>query len=181
MSNRASAARYARALFDVALKEADPEQVERDLAAFGQIVKQHDDLRKAFANPAVPVSAKKGVIERLLALGPIAPPVAKLLALLAERDRLELLPDLVASYRARLEDHLKIVRAEITTAEALPAERAAQLQQRLAKATGRTVTMTTRVDPAIIGGVVTRIGDKVYDGSLATQLAKVRERLLAER
>ena len=58
MSNRASAARYARALFDVALKEADPEQAGRDLAGFAEIVQQHEELRKAFANPAVPVSAK---------------------------------------------------------------------------------------------------------------------------
>ena len=56
-------------------------------------------------------------------------------------------------------------------------ERARQLQQRLANTTGRTVTMTTKVDPAIIGGVVTRIGGTVYDGSVATQLAKVRDRL----
>jgi F-type H+-transporting ATPase subunit delta len=70
-----------------------------------------------------------------------------------------------------------VLSAEVTTAVPLSAERAAQLRQRLAAATGRVVTMTTKVDAAIIGGVVTRIGSTVYDGSVATQLAKVRDRL----
>jgi F-type H+-transporting ATPase subunit delta len=73
-----------------------------------------------------------------------------------------------------------VVRAEVTTAAPLTADRAAQLQQQLADITGRTVDMTTSVNPSIIGGVVTRIGGTVYDGSIATQLAKLRQ-TLAER
>jgi len=73
-----------------------------------------------------------------------------------------------------------VVRAEITTATPLSADRAAQLRQRLAAATGRAVTMTTKVDASIIGGVITRIGRTVYDGSVAAQLAKFKDRL-AER
>jgi F-type H+-transporting ATPase subunit delta len=60
----------------------------------------------------------------------------------------------------------------------LPQERAAQLQQRLSAMTGRTVTLTTKVDPSIIGGMVTRIGSTVYDGSVATQLQTIRQRLV---
>jgi F-type H+-transporting ATPase subunit delta len=74
-------------------------------------------------------------------------------------------------------EHRNVLSAEVTTAVPLSKERAAQLQQRLADATGRVVTMTSKVDASIIGGVVTRIGSTVYDGSVATQLAKVRERL----
>jgi len=69
------------------------------------------------------------------------------------------------------------VRAEVTTAAPLTADRAAQVQKQLADITGRTVDMTTSVDPSIIGGVVTRIGGTVYDGSIATQLEKLREKL----
>jgi F-type H+-transporting ATPase subunit delta len=98
--------------------------------------------------------------------------------MLADRDRLVLLPDLLEIYRDRLMEHLKIVRAEITTAEPLPAQRASALQQRLAAATGRSVTLTTKVDPSIIGGMVTRIGSTVYDGSVATQLQAIRQRLV---
>ncbi len=74
-------------------------------------------------------------------------------------------------------EHQQMIQAEVTTATPLSPERITELQQRLAKITGRTVTMTTKVDQAIIGGVVTRIGSTVYDGSVATQLAKVRDRL----
>jgi F-type H+-transporting ATPase subunit delta len=63
----------------------------------------------------------------------------------------------------------------------LPAEQAAQLQQRLGTMIGRTVTLTTKVDPALIGGMVTRIGSTVYDGSVATQLASLRQRLTQSR
>jgi F-type H+-transporting ATPase subunit delta len=72
-----------------------------------------------------------------------------------------------------------VVRAEVTTALPLTPDRTAQLQKKLADITGRTVQMTTSVDPSIIGGVVTRIGSTVYDGSLATQLAKLKEKLAA--
>ena len=97
--------------------------------------------------------------------------------LLASRGRLVLLPDLLEVYRERLMEHRNVLRAEVTTAVALSSERASQLQQRLAAATGRVVTMTTKVDESINGGVVTRIGSTVYDGSVAMRLAKVKDRL----
>ena len=74
-------------------------------------------------------------------------------------------------------EHQHVVRAEVTTAAPLTPDRTAQLQKQLADITGRTVTMTTNVDPSIIGGVVTRIGSTVYDGSVATQLATLKEKL----
>jgi len=88
------------------------------------------------------------------------------------------LVDTIEEMNAR---HLKIVQAEVTTAGPLPAEDAARLQQRLGSLIGRTVTLTTRVDPALIGGMVTRIGSTVYDGSVATQLAALRQRLAESR
>jgi F-type H+-transporting ATPase subunit delta len=177
---RTSAARYARALLDVAIKESDPEQAGQDLAAFVELVGRHPDLQRALANPVVSAAANGRVVEQILDRLEPSPPVGKLLRLLAERGRLELLPDVLAVYREQLREHRQIVEAEVTTAVPLSSERAAELQQRLATLTGRTVTMTTKVDQALIGGVVTRIGSTVYDGSVATQLAKVRDRL-AER
>ena len=78
-------------------------------------------------------------------------------------------------------EHRQIVRAEVTTAMLLPPDQAAQFERRLAAATGRRVTMTTRVDPSLIGGAVARVGGTVYDGSIATRLAKMRERLEEQR
>jgi F-type H+-transporting ATPase subunit delta len=177
MPSRASAARYARALFDVALKESDPVQIERDLAAFAGLMSSNAELHAALTNPAVPASAKRHIAEALVTRLNAAPPVRKLLLLLADRDRLGIVPDLLAIYRERLMEHQQVVRAEVTTAAPLTPERTTQIEQQLAALTGRKVNMTTSVDPAIIGGVVTRIGSTVYDGSIATQLAKLKEKL----
>jgi len=177
MSMRASAARYARALLDVAVKESDPERAEQELAAFVDLVQQNPDLQRTFANPVVSAMDKRAVVEKILAGQQPTSPSGKLLLLLAARSRLALLPDLLEVYRQRLREHQKIVQAEVTTAAPLSPERAAQLQQRLAAMTGRDVAMTTKVDASIIGGVVARIGSTVYDGSVATQLEKVRDRL----
>ena len=181
MSNQASANRYAKALLDVAIKEADPAKVEQDLAAFAELFAKHEELRRSLANPVVPVQAKRAVIDELTARLQPSPPSAKLMRLLADRDRLELLPDLLNAYRERLLDHQNVVRADVVSAIPLPPERAAALQQKIAAATGRTVNLTARVDPSILGGVVARVGTVVYDGSLATQLARMRERLSENR
>jgi F-type H+-transporting ATPase subunit delta len=177
MRMRASAARYARALLDVAIKESDPERAEHELAAFVDLVRGNPDLQRTFANPVVSAADKRAVVQQILERLKPATPVGKLIVLLASRGRLALLPDLLEVYRERLMEHQNVLRAEVTTADPLSPDRAAQLQQRLAAATGRVVTMTTKVDASIIGGVVTRIGSTVFDGSVATQLAKVRDRL----
>ena len=177
MSMRASAARYARALLDVANKESDPECAEQELAAFVDLVRTNADLERTLANPVVSAADKRAIVQQILERVKPTTPVGKLVLLLASRGRLALLPDLLDVYRERLMEYRNVLSAEVTTAAPLSPERAEQLQQRLANATGRTITMTTKVDASIIGGVVTRIGGTVYDGSVATRLAKVRDRL----
>lgn len=177
MSTRASAGRYARALLDVVIKEGNPEQVDQELAAVARLFTGNAELQKALANPAVPVAAKRRVIESVVARTTPAAPLGKLLLLLADRDRLGLIPELAEVYRERLMEHQQVINAELTTAVPLTAERVAQFEKRIAAATGRRVTMTASVDPALIGGAVARVGSIVYDGSIATQLAKMRERL----
>ena len=178
MTPRAAAARYARALFDVALKERlDPERIDAELRTFREIVASHAQLQRVFANPAVPPARKRAAVEQLVAIERVSAPVARLLALLAERDRLALLDDLTQAFTERLMDHQQVVRAEVTTAVELPPDRVNALRQGLARATGRQVRLAARVDPSIVGGAVTRIGSTVYDGSVTTQLAKLKERL----
>ena len=177
MPSRASAARYARALFDVALKESDPVQIERDLASFAGLMSSNAELHGALTNPAIPASAKHQIVDTLASRLNMAAPAHKLLLLVADRDRLTMVPDMLDVYRERLMEHQQIVRAEVTTAAPLTPDRVAQLQKNLADITGRKVDMTTNVDPSLIGGVVTRIGGIVYDGSIATQLAKLKEKL----
>lgn len=179
MTSRAAAARYARALFDVAMAEGqDVQQIERELDGFADLVAGSEPLHRALTNPAVPAPRKRGVVEALLARAPgMSGPLAKLLLMLAERDRLVLLPDLLEAYRRRLMDHLKIIRAEVVTAEPLAADRADALVRGLARATGREVRLETKVDPEILGGAVARVGSIVYDGSITRQLERMREAL----
>jgi F-type H+-transporting ATPase subunit delta len=165
-------------LFDVALKEGDVQQAGRDLTAFAQLVASHESLPKVLVNPAIPAPKKKAIVEQLLArAGSVSPIVAKLLLLLAERDRLVLIPDLLGAYRDRLMDYRHVVRAEVTTATPIDAVRVQQIQNGLASATGRTVTIATKTDPAIIGGLVARVGSTVYDASVVRQLERMKERL----
>ena len=179
MTNKTAANRYARALLDVAIQEkSDLEAIERELASFVDLFAKHPPLEKVLLNPAVPVPRKRAAVMELTKTAKLSATVAKLLALLAGRDRLVLLPDLLASFRDRLLDYRKVVRAEITTAAPLPADRAKAIESSLAAKTGRTVVLDTRVDPSIIGGVVARVGSIVYDGSVTRQLQKMKERLV---
>jgi len=177
MSKQASASRYAKALLDVMIAEGDPAAAEQELAAFGRLFETHDELRRVMTNPAVPVQAKRAAMDQIVARTQPSRPLGKLLLLMAERDRLDLLPELVAAYRERLMDHQHVARAEVVTARPLAPDQARALEEKLARATGRRIVMTTRVDPAILGGLVARVGSTVYDGSIATHLARMKERL----
>jgi F-type H+-transporting ATPase subunit delta len=190
MTNRTAANRYARALLDVAVKEhqtagvartetdAALEDIQRQLASFHELLEEYPVLKKALLNPAVPVTRKRAAVVDLTKRLPLQPIVSKLLALLAERDRLALLPDLLGAYRERLLDYLNVVRAEVTTAVPLSADRARRVEEGLAALTGRTVTLATKVDSTIIGGVVARVGSTIYDGSVKRQLERMKEKLV---
>jgi F-type H+-transporting ATPase subunit delta len=193
MTNRTAATRYARALLDVIVKEhaaqdkvrlaeymdkpARLRQIESQLAEFVDLFKQYPALEKVMLNPAVPVPRKRAAMDELIKRAALTPVLANLIALLTDRDRLVLLPDLLAAYRERMLDHLQVVRAEVTTAVALTRDRASAVEESLARVTGRAVTLVTRVDPSIIGGVVARIGSTVYDGSVTRQLQRMKEKL----
>jgi F-type H+-transporting ATPase subunit delta len=177
MTNRAAAARYAKALFDVALKETDPQAVERELAAFVALVQGHEQLAKVVVNPAVPAPRKAGLIADLAARAGLSPVTTRLLGVLASRDRLVLLPDVVEQYGQRVLDHQRVARATVTTAVPLPSESVAALGRAFARVTGRQVQVTPRVDPGVIGGVIAQIGSVVYDGSVRRQLERIRQAL----
>lgn len=189
MTNKTAATRYARALLDVAVKEADRgtgapgvsndlERIEEELAAFVDLFMQHPTLEKVLLNAAIPVGRKQAAVAALTARLKTSSILANLITLLAERDRLALLPELLSSYRERLLDYQNVVRAEVTTAVALKADRTQAIERGLAQLTGRTVTLATKVNPSIIGGVVARIGSTVYDGSVTMQLQKMKQRLV---
>jgi F-type H+-transporting ATPase subunit delta len=170
--------RYARALLDVAFKEGDPDRVERELEEFIALTAQHPVLGRVLLNVGVPPPRKRALVAALTARCGLSSVASKLLDMLAERDRLVLLPDLLAAYHERLLDRRQIVRADVTTAGPLPRDRAEAIERVLAAITGKRISMVTRVDSQIIGGVVTRIGSTVYDGSIATHLKRIKARLV---
>jgi F-type H+-transporting ATPase subunit delta len=177
MTSRSSASRYARALLDVAIKEADPQHVEAELAAVTDTFSGHADLWEVLTSPAVPSPKKRAIVEELLSRLEAGPVVGKLTQLLADRDRLHLLPELLESYRDRLLDYQLVVRATVTTAMPLGDAQVRGLQESLARLTGRKVIMSVKDNPELMGGVVTQIGSTVYDGSVKRQLEKMKARL----
>lgn len=178
MSNRASAGRYARALFDVALQEQLLDRVATDLARVAELVASNEELRRTFANPVLPAPLKRKVVRALAERLALATPVEKVLGLMADRDRLGNIAGFHAAFTERLHAHRRIVLADIQTAEPLEPAQAAAWQQRLSTATGYQVNVTTSVDPSLLGGVRARIGSTVYDGSLVAQLARLRGSLV---
>ena len=177
MSTRTSAARYARALLDVALEESDTQKIERDLASFVDAMQTSPDLAHALTNPRLPHAARRGLVDAVAKRIGMEAPAAKLLGLLADRGRLEIVKDLLEVYRERLLAHSNIVKGTVTSAAPLAREKVQALEQSLSSATGKKVQLEVTVDPAIIGGVVTRIGSTVYDGSIRTQLQRMKQKL----
>src|SRR5687767_5376915 len=178
MSLRTSATRYAKALFDVALQESDPGRIEADLTTIVNAMKEHRDLARAMLSPSVPNTVRVNVVRALAENAGAQPPVAKLLMLLAARGRLELLPDLLEVYRERLLAHRNIARAAVTSAVPLSPEKMQALERSLAGLTGKQMQLDVAVDPSLIGGVVAKIGGTVHDGSIRTQLEKIRQQLV---
>ena len=180
MSIRTSANRYAKALFDVALEEkADLAKVDQDLKAVVEMMKGSPDLERASALSSTTDAQRQSLMEAVAKAMSLTMPVTKTMTLLAKSGKLNLLPDLAAAFQERLLAHQNIVRADVTSAAPLSAEKTRALEERLSKVTGKKVELSVSVDPELLGGVVARIGSTVYDGSVKTQLQRMREDLVA--
>lgn len=178
MSLRTSANRYAKALFDVAVDEkADLTQVDRDLEAVVAMMQASPGLAAA-SNRGLTDPARKSLIEAVSKAMTLAAPVTKLLVLLAQNRKLHYLPDLAVAYRERLLAHQNVVRAEVTSAAPLSPDKTKALEDSLSEVTGKTVELSVRVDPELLGGIVAKIGSTVYDGSVKTQLQRMRQELV---
>lgn len=181
MSAESVARQYAFAAFDVARRHDRLEPVGRDLDSIADLVATHTDLRDVFAAPLIGPRKKRALVEGLIAAGgEMTAEVQRLLLMLADRDRLMLLPQIASLYRQRRMSVDRTVTAEVRTATPLADAQKAELARALGAATGQTVTVTHEVDPSVIGGVVARVGSLVFDGSVARQIERMRQRLLAD-
>lgn len=179
MASRASARRYARALFDVASKAGTVDATLAELKAFGAAITGHADLNRALTSPGVPLGAKQSVMRELLALQPVSKLVARLLTLVVENDDVNEIEQIVEAFEQRVMDFHHVVRAEIASAVPLPPDRVQAIEASLSAVSGSKVLVTPSVDPDLLGGVVAKIGSRVYDGSVARHLARIRARLVA--
>ena len=177
MPASASARRYATAAFNVAGETGDYDGWLNVLLEFARVLRM-PSARTVFMSPAVPTSQKVAAIDRLL---PNATPVVRnFLHILAERDRLDEVPDIADALRELINVRRGIVTAEVTTAIPLDRDMERLVAQRLAAHLGREpdkVTIRSRVDPTIIGGVVARVGDRLIDDSVRGRLDRLRRTL----
>jgi len=170
------AKRYAKALLEAAAEAGVLEQVAADMEALGPHF-GGKEVAGFFANPAIPGARKEAALTAAAERGSASPLSASLLRLLLRRQRVGLLPEIARLFRDLVDERTGRVRAEVTAAVPLPAESLEALAARLTAATGRQVHLTARVDPAVLGGLVARVGSTLYDASLRTQLRRMREAL----
>lgn len=178
MTSRALARRYAQALFDVTRRNGTERAAAEALRPLGEAVAGHAELRQVFETPAIPVQKKTAVVEALLAAaGQTTPEVRRLMLMLAERDRLMLVPDIATIYADLALASERVLPAEVVTAAPLDEASRTALVAALGQATGAQIRMTERVDPDLIGGMVARVGGVVFDASLTHQLERLRQSL----
>jgi len=178
---RTVARRYANALFDVTDKQGTAAETDQNLQAIRQLVGGHGELGRVFESPAIPAPKKRAIVEALLRKTEgLNDEVRRLLLMLAERDRLMMLPEIASAFTDRLMQARQIVAAEVVTAAPLPEAQRAALAEALGKAAASQVTITEKVDPSIVGGLVARVGSVVFDGSVTRQIERMRQRLLTE-
>ena len=168
---------YARALLSIADAEGVLDRVEDELYAFARSVEGHADLREALTDEALPAERKRAVIDDLL--GARAHPLtATLVGFLVDAGQARRIGPIAEELAREAAQRSEQALAEARVAVPLSEEQRARLEQALASATGGPVELKVVVDPSVIGGVVARVGDEVFDGSVASRLAEARQHLM---
>ena len=172
------ARRYAKALFELGTEAGSLETVVTEITRIADVYEGNQELARALDNPLVSLDAKRAILRELAEHMQVSAITKHTLLLLGDRRRTSALAS-VARSLAELSDKKKgIVRAEVTSAVILPDAYYDRLKAQLERVTGKKITIDRRLDPAILGGVVARIGDRIFDGSLQSRLSEVRQHLL---
>ena len=172
----AAAKRYAQAVFSLAREKGNFDAWSSDLARLDALV-QDQQASYYLSSPNVSEAEKQNVLDASLADS--QPEVRNLARMLLQRGRLDSVPDMVVQFQAMVLEAQGIAIADVTTAEPLDEQGQAIVRERLSKIVGRDVQLRLKTDPAIIGGIVARIGDQLIDGSVLNQLRRLRTRLAA--
>lgn len=178
MSIETVARRYGTALADVVTKSGETETVKGELKIWEELIIGNTELQNAVRNPAIPHSSKEKVLEALIGKTSPSRTTSNFLRVLLRNGRLTDLQHINERFAAVLEERSGSVVAEVTSARDLSGTQQGELKANLEKLTGKQVKLNFTIDPAIIGGVVTRIGSTVYDGSVKTQLENLKEEMI---
>jgi F-type H+-transporting ATPase subunit delta len=168
------AGRYATALFELALESNAVASIESDLAKFDGMVAGSPDLARVVRSPVFTAEEQSKALSALLGHVGIEGLAAKFLKLVTSNRRLFAVRTMIKDYRALVAAHKGEVRAEVTVAEPLSQAHSAAIKDALQAVTGKNVEVDLRVDPAIIGGLVVKLGSRMVDSSLRTKLNAIR-------
>jgi F-type H+-transporting ATPase subunit delta len=171
MSVNPIADRYASAIFELAAEQDRLDEIGQELKDIAHAIREYPDLAKLLAHPLVGQADKA---ETLLSLAVGATETTRnFLKVVVDKGRETALPDIATAYSIRLDARLKRAQAVATTATALDDEARAHLQQQLSSYLAQDVTLESRVDPTILGGVIIRVGDRLIDGSIKGRLREL--------
>jgi len=171
-----AAKRYAKALLDV-LYPSKAEPGLDQLRGFSTVLAQQSDARLVFENPTFSTERRRALLDKIGdALG-LDAPIRNFLGLLIERNRLDILTEVISTYESLLDDKQGIVRASVTSARELDPKQQDEVIARLQAVTGKKVRMQMSVDPELIGGLVAHVGSTIYDGSVRRQLQALKNSL----
>jgi len=171
------AKRYARAMLEVAVQQRNFSVVLQELELFTKQLREVPLLQKLFLNPAIPHEKKISVLEQLSARLKFQTVTVNFLNTLIQRDRLNLLDQMIVSAEQQFLEQQGILVVEVITAKRLLPDEETKLTARLEVFTGKKVQLENKLDPSMIGGVVTRIGTTLYDGSVQAQLQQLKARI----
>jgi F-type H+-transporting ATPase subunit delta len=171
------ATHYAEALADVAVAQNEAEQVRQELADFVTLQRESPELRILMGSPAVPRVNKLAVVEALVARLGAGKTLRNFLHVVLDHRRMALIPEIQLAFDEQLDKRRGVTRAAVTSADVLNDAEKAELRKVLEQISGRKVEAEYLQDPELIAGAVVRIGSKIYDGSVRTQLERLRTRL----
>ena len=178
MSVETVARRYAAALADVVTKSGETDSVKAELKSWEEMINSNADLQTAFGNPSIAQENKVKVLESLISRTKPTKTTANFLRVLLRNDRLGEISEINERLEGVLEERSGIISAKIISARPLSETQKAELQTSINKMTAKNVRLNYEIDENIIGGVVTRIGSTVYDGSVKTKLEELKHQLV---
>jgi F-type H+-transporting ATPase subunit delta len=173
----AAARRYARALLDVALKDGSAEKVREELRSALRLLREQKELLSALLHPAIPVERKKNIVAAVWSTANASNLFGRLMNLLVEYDRVGLLASIEESFTAQWNENRKVIAADVVSAVALDPSQTEAIAKVVGSVAGRTVELRTMTDPALLGGILVRVGGLSYDGTVRARLAALRGRL----